>query len=78
MVVVIEEQAERLLACPDEKPRAALLVLSGSSGRLDVERAKVLASHGHATLAMTWFGGPRQPTTPREVALETFCQPWIS
>jgi uncharacterized protein len=63
---------EGVLVLPDGEPRAAFLVLGGSSGRVESERARVLASHGVAALAMKWFGGRRQPETPREVPLESF------
>ena len=59
------------LVHPEGVPRAAFLVLSGSSGRVELERARVLASHGVAALAMKWFGGPNQPATPYEVPLES-------
>ncbi len=46
-------------------------MLAGSSGRLDVGRADLLASHGVTALALRWFGAPGQPAMPREVPLET-------
>ncbi|KRF11411.1 hypothetical protein ASG90_16805 [Nocardioides sp. Soil797] len=49
-----------------------LLVLSGSSGRLETRRCEVLREHGIAAVPVQWFGGPGQPATPRNVALETF------
>lgn len=49
-----------------------VLVLAGSSGRLDVERARLLARHGALALALRWFGGPGQPPGICEVPLETF------
>lgn len=48
------------------------LVLAGSSGRLDVGRADLLASRGVTALALRWFGGDGQPPVAREVPLETF------
>lgn len=36
---------------------AGVLVLAGSSGRLDVSRADVLADAGATALAIRWFGG---------------------
>jgi uncharacterized protein len=59
------------LALPDA-PTAAVLVLSGSSGRLDVGRARLLAEHGAVALAWRWFGGPGQPSDISEVPLESF------
>lgn len=51
-----------------------VLVLAGSSGRLDTGRADALAAAGATALAMRWFGGAGQPTTPCEIPLETFIQ----
>jgi hypothetical protein len=66
------EDGDGWLVLPDGPVRASFLVLSGSSGRVELERARVLASSGIAALAMKWFGGPGQPSTPREVPLELF------
>jgi uncharacterized protein len=49
-----------------------VLVLAGSSGRLDLGRADALAAAGATSLALRWFGGVGQPVVPREVPLETF------
>lgn len=49
-----------------------VLVLAGSSGRLDANRADVLADAGATALAIRWFGGNDQPSTPVEIPLETF------
>lgn len=51
-----------------------VLVLAGSSGRLDVGRADVLAGAGATALAIRWFGGEGQPPVPCEVPLETFVE----
>ena len=59
------------LAVPDS-PRLALLVLGGSSGRVEAERAEVLAAHGIAALAVPWFGADGLPPSPRRVPLEVF------
>lgn len=49
-----------------------MLVLAGSSGRLDMGRAEVLAAAGATALALRWFGGEGQPAVSCEVDLETF------
>lgn len=49
-----------------------VLVLAGSSGRMDTARADVLAAAGATALAVRWFGGVGQPAVPCEVPLETF------
>lgn len=53
---------------------SGVLVLAGSSGRLDVGRADMLASHGVTALALRWFGGEAQPLVPCEIALEAFTE----
>lgn len=47
-----------------------LLLLAGSSGRVDVDRAALLARHGATVLAIRWFGGPGQSPGPYDVPLE--------
>lgn len=49
-----------------------VLVLAGSSGRLDHQRAQVVAGLGARALTIRWFGGPGQQPAPFEVPLETF------
>jgi uncharacterized protein len=49
-----------------------LLVLTGSSGRVDVERARLFAQRGALAVALRWFGGPGQPPGICEVPLESF------
>ena len=36
--------------------RTGVLVLAGSSGRVDLARARLLAQHGAYALALRWFG----------------------
>ena len=52
--------------------RCAVLVLSGSSGRIETERVRLLARHGAAAMSVRWFGAAGQPPGICEVALETF------
>lgn len=58
------------------EPAAAVgtgvLVLGGSSGAVEVDRAALLARHGAAAASIRWFGGPGQPPGICEVPLETF------
>lgn len=51
-----------------------VLVMAGSSGRLDVGRANLLASRGTTALALRWFGGEAQPVVPCEIPLDTFTE----
>ena len=59
-------------ARPEHACGTGALVLAGSSGRLDVGRADMLASRGATALALRWFGGKGQPALPCEVPVETF------
>lgn len=59
---------------PTHDRGTGVLVLAGSSGRLDSARAEVLARAGATALALRWFGGAEQPPTPCEVPLEMFVE----
>ncbi|MGI4896002.1 MAG: acyl-CoA thioester hydrolase/BAAT C-terminal domain-containing protein [Janthinobacterium lividum] len=61
-----------LLALPAGRARCAVLVLSGSSGRIDVDRVRLLAGHGAAALSLRWFADTGQPPGICEIPLETF------
>jgi len=52
----------------------AVLVLAGSSGAVDLDRAQLLAEHGALAVAMRWFGGPGQHCGPWEIPLEDFTE----
>lgn len=49
-----------------------VVVLGGSSGRVDVSRAKLFANHGTMAVALRWFGGEGQAPGICEIPLETF------
>ena len=49
-----------------------VVVLGGSSGRIDISRAKILANEGVSALALQWFGGEGQVPGICEIPLETF------
>lgn len=57
-------------------PRAGsgsgVMILAGSSGAMEHDRAQLLADHGAVALAMRWFGGRGQQSGPWEVPFETF------
>ena len=63
---------EAFRADPRGEPRGALLVLGGSSGRVQEDRCRVLAAHGYAALSPRWFGGANAPEQLREVPVESF------
>ncbi|MBZ9965484.1 acyl-CoA thioester hydrolase/BAAT C-terminal domain-containing protein [Mesorhizobium sp. BR1-1-2] len=49
-----------------------VVVLGGSSGRVDVSRARLFANEGTTAVALRWFGGEGQAAGICEVPLETF------
>ncbi|MER9960878.1 acyl-CoA thioesterase [Mesorhizobium sp. M0045] len=49
-----------------------VVVLGGSSGRVDVGRARLFANAGTSALALQWFGGEGQVPGICEIPLETF------
>lgn len=63
---------EGVLITPDSSNGTGVLVLSGSSGRVERERARIFAREGMTALSIRWFGGRGQPPGICEIALETF------
>jgi uncharacterized protein len=57
---------------PAERTGWGVVVLAGSSGRVDVARAKLFAGLGAVCIALRYFGGERQPPGICEVPLEVF------
>lgn len=49
-----------------------VLTLAGSSGRVDIDRARFFARHGALAESIRWFGGPGQNPGPWEIPLEQF------
>ncbi len=62
--------AGKLLRFPDAT--TGVVVLSGSSGRVDIARARLFAGEGASALALQWFGGEGQVPGICEIPLETF------
>lgn len=60
----------RLLRCTDAT--TGVVVLSGSSGRVDVARARLFANENASALALQWFGAEGQIPGICEIPLETF------
>ena len=59
---------------PAEPTGWGVVVLAGSSGRVDVARAKLLAGLGAVCIALRYFGGERQSRGICEVPLEVFTE----
>jgi dienelactone hydrolase len=53
-------------------PHAVVVVLSGSGGGFDIDKAAVLSRHGFATFALSYFGVPPLPSWLHRVPLEYF------
>ena len=51
-----------------------VVVLGGSSGRVDVDRASLFTRHGATAVALRYFGGEGQPPGICEIPLETFVE----
>ncbi|GAA4094113.1 acyl-CoA thioester hydrolase/BAAT C-terminal domain-containing protein [Streptomyces hundungensis] len=68
----LTEPWEGLLVAPARGSDVGVLVLAGSSGRMERERARLLARQGVVALTIRWFGGPGQAPGICEVPLETF------
>jgi pimeloyl-ACP methyl ester carboxylesterase len=57
---------------PDRAIGDGVLVLAGSSGRIDDQRARVFAGVGCVAESIRWFAGPGQHEGPWEIPLEMF------
>jgi dienelactone hydrolase len=62
----------RLFIPPGRGPHPVVMVLSGSGGGFDLDKAAVLSRHGFATLALAYFGKPPLPTWLHRIPLEYF------
>ena len=59
---------------PDDAAGVGALVLAGSSGRVDSDRAERLARNGVVAESIQWFGGTGQHDGPWEIPLELFLE----
>ncbi|HUF32141.1 MAG TPA: acyl-CoA thioester hydrolase/BAAT C-terminal domain-containing protein [Acidimicrobiales bacterium] len=60
------------LFLPDMDPVAGVLVIAGSSGRVDNSRARLFAEAGCAAATLRYFGGSGQAPGICEIPLKTF------
>ena len=63
---------EGVRCLPEEHRGVGALVLAGSSGRVDTDRARVLGAHGVLAESIRWFGGDGQHDGPWEIPVELF------
>jgi uncharacterized protein len=68
----LTEPWEGVLSAPARGSEIGVLVLAGSSGRIERERVRLLAEQGMTALSIRWFGGPGQAPGICEIPLETF------
>ncbi|MEV7798916.1 acyl-CoA thioester hydrolase/BAAT C-terminal domain-containing protein [Microbacterium foliorum] len=59
-------------AIPERPCGTAVLLLAGSSGRLESARADLLSRRGARVRTIRWFGGIGQRPAPHEVPIELF------
>jgi dienelactone hydrolase len=59
-------------APPGSQRRGAVLAIGGSDGTAPIDLAALLASHGHPTLALAYFGAPGLPRRLERIPLEYF------
>lgn len=71
-IVTLTGEVQGALACPDEASGLGVLVLTGSSGRVDVDGARRFAERGTVALAQRWWGGEGQAPGINLIPLEVF------
>jgi dienelactone hydrolase len=75
-----ETTVGRLFIPAGRGPHPVVIVLSGSGGGFDLDKAAVLSRHGFATLALAYFGIAPLPTWLHRIPLEYFeaALTWLS
>lgn len=72
MTEVLLSEPSGVRVSPPEHSGIGVLILAGSSGRVDVDRARLFARHGALAESIQWFGGPGQNPGPWEIPIEQF------
>jgi dienelactone hydrolase len=67
-----ETTVGRLFIPPGRGPHPVVIVLGGSGGGFDLDKAAVLSRHGFATLAIAYFGVAPLPAWLHRIPLEYF------
>jgi dienelactone hydrolase len=65
-------EVQGALLRPDAPSGLGIIVLTGSSGRVDVDRARLFAERGAVVLAEKWWGGEGQAPGINHIPLEVF------
>lgn len=71
-IVTLSGEVQGVLAHPVQASGLGVLVLTGSSGRVDVDRARRFAERGAVALAQRWWGGEGQAPGINLIPLEVF------
>lgn len=70
--LMLDGEVQGALLRPDRPSGWGVLVITGSSGRVDVERARLFAEQGAVVLAQRWWGGAGQAPGINLIPLEVF------
>jgi len=70
--IALTQGLQGSLLKPERQGGWGVVVLGGSSGRIDVARAGLFADRGAVAVALRWFGGQGQSPGICEIPLETF------
>ena len=71
-IITLTGEVQGALAQPAQASSLGVLLLTGSSGRVDVERARMFAERGAVALAQRWWGGEGQAPGINLIPLEVF------
>ena len=74
MIRIDLDRPEGVRWVPEHETGDGVLVVAGSSGRVDADRARLFADLGCLAESIRWFGGPGQHPGPWEIPLETFIE----
>lgn len=67
-------EVQGALLKPDPANGLGMIILTGSSGRVDVERGRLFADLGATVLAQRWWGGDGQAKGINEIPLEVLAR----
>jgi len=70
--LTLSGEVQGVLLRPKRASGLGVLVLSGSSGRVEVDRARLFAERGAVALAQRWWGGPGQAPGINRIPIEVF------
>lgn len=71
-MLTLTGEVQGALLRPERRSGLGVVVLTGSSGRVDVDRARLFADRGAVALAQRWWGGEGQAPGTNLIPLEVF------